>query len=138
MHKLVSFKDLLYEFYRWPDNVTIVYCDTFSAICLSNNSVQQQLTKHIEIDILFVCNKVASGQVHILHVSFFFRYVDIFTKGFPSTLFLDFLSNWMSERILVFKQGLLLCLKALYFVSFIPARLLCPVLFPVINYSIHW
>nr|GEV62447.1 NBS-containing resistance-like protein [Tanacetum cinerariifolium] len=47
---------------------TLVYCDNLSAVYLSSNPVQHQRTKHIEIDIHFVIDSVASGQVHVLHV----------------------------------------------------------------------
>ena len=39
----------------------LVYCGNVSAIYLSTNPVQHQHTKHIEIDIHFVCDYVASG-----------------------------------------------------------------------------
>ncbi|GKB99416.1 NBS-containing resistance-like protein, partial [Tanacetum coccineum] len=58
---------------------------------LSTNHVQHQRTKHIEIDIHFVRNYVASGQVRVLHVPSRFQYADIFTKGLPSALFLNIL-----------------------------------------------
>ncbi|GJT65853.1 ribonuclease H-like domain-containing protein [Tanacetum coccineum] len=47
-------------------------------------------TKHIEIDIHFVRDLVATGQVRVLHVPSRFQYADIFTKGLPSTLFDEF------------------------------------------------
>ncbi|WZZ63764.1 hypothetical protein YC2023_075134 [Brassica napus] len=69
---------------------TIVYCDNISAIYLSSNPVQHQRTKHVEIDIHFVREKVALGQVKVLHVPSARQLADIFTKGLPSSLFLDF------------------------------------------------
>ncbi|GKF00542.1 ribonuclease H-like domain-containing protein, partial [Tanacetum coccineum] len=36
---------------------TLVYCDNVSAVYMSANPVQHQRTKHIEIDIHFVCDK---------------------------------------------------------------------------------
>ncbi|GKA33489.1 ribonuclease H-like domain-containing protein [Tanacetum coccineum] len=60
------------------------------AVYLSTNPVQHQRTKHIEIDIYFVRDYVASGQVRVLHVPSRFQYADIFTKGLPSALFLEF------------------------------------------------
>nr|GEV18316.1 ribonuclease H-like domain-containing protein [Tanacetum cinerariifolium] len=59
---------------------TLVYCDNVSAVCLLTNLVQHQLTKHIEIDIHFVRDYVASGQVRVLHVPSRFQYADIFKK----------------------------------------------------------
>ena len=69
---------------------TIVYCDNISAVYLSSNSVQHQRTKHIEIDIHFVREKVQMGQVRVLHVPSEVQYADIFTKGLPTILFNNF------------------------------------------------
>lgn len=66
------------------------YCDNVSAIYLSGNPVQHQRTKHIEIDIYFVREKVASGHVRVLHVPSRYQIADIFTKGLPQVLFEDF------------------------------------------------
>nr|GEU70832.1 hypothetical protein [Tanacetum cinerariifolium] len=56
-------------------------------------AVQHQRTKHIEIDIHFVRDMVATGQVYILHVPSQFQYADIFTKGFPLALFDEFYNS---------------------------------------------
>ncbi|GKB92411.1 NBS-containing resistance-like protein [Tanacetum coccineum] len=53
---------------------------------------EHQRTKHIEIDIHFVREYVASGEVRVLHVPSRFQYADIFTKGLPTALFLEFRS----------------------------------------------
>ncbi|XP_048502929.1 uncharacterized mitochondrial protein AtMg00810-like [Beta vulgaris subsp. vulgaris] len=51
--------------YRGVANVkaTLVYCDNVSAIYHSDNPVNHQRTKHIELDIHFVREKVARGQL---------------------------------------------------------------------------
>ncbi|GKC98022.1 copia protein [Tanacetum coccineum] len=74
-------------------NNTIVNCDNVSVVYLSTNPVQHQRTKHIEIDIRFLRDFVASGQVRVLHVPSQFQYADIFTKGLPRALFLEFRSS---------------------------------------------
>lgn len=83
-------RTLLMEMKISLPKATIVYCDNISAIYLSSNPVQHQRTKHIEIDIHFVREKVALGQVRVLHVPSARQLADIFTKGLPSSLFLDF------------------------------------------------
>ncbi|GJX22295.1 ribonuclease H-like domain-containing protein [Tanacetum coccineum] len=90
-------RNLLRELHTLLSSVTLVYCDNVSAVYLSSNPVQHQRTKHIEIDIHFVRDLVGAGQVRVLHVPLRYQYVDIFTKGLPSTLFEEFrtsLSFW--------------------------------------------
>ncbi|GJU68136.1 ribonuclease H-like domain-containing protein [Tanacetum coccineum] len=60
--------------------------------------LHHQRTKHIEIDIHFVREYVASGQVRVLHVPSRFQYADIFTKGLPTALFLEFRSSLNVRR----------------------------------------
>nr|GEW82372.1 hypothetical protein [Tanacetum cinerariifolium] len=83
-------RNLLRELHIPLSSATIVYCDNVSVVYLSSNLFQQQRTKHIEIDIHFVRDLVATGQVRVLHVPFWFQYVDIFTKGLPSALIDEF------------------------------------------------
>ncbi|KAJ9566478.1 hypothetical protein OSB04_002444 [Centaurea solstitialis] len=54
-------RNLLRELHRPPTKATIVYCDNVSAVYMSSNPVQHQRTKHIEMDIHFVRDKVAIG-----------------------------------------------------------------------------
>ncbi|GJV92323.1 ribonuclease H-like domain-containing protein [Tanacetum coccineum] len=83
-------RNLLRELHTPLSFATLVYCDNVSAVYLSSNLVQHQRTKHIEIDIHFVRDLVAAGQVRVLHVPSRYQYADIFTKGMPSTLFEEF------------------------------------------------
>lgn len=46
--------------------------------------------KHIGLNIHFVREKVARGQVRVLYVPSRFQIVDIFTKGLSLQLFFDF------------------------------------------------
>ncbi|GJU68305.1 ribonuclease H-like domain-containing protein [Tanacetum coccineum] len=52
-------RNLLRELHTPLSSATLVYCDNVSAVYLSCNPVQHQRTKHIEIDIHFVCDLVA-------------------------------------------------------------------------------
>lgn len=86
-------RNLLRELHNPLSKATIIYCDNVNAVYLSTNPVQHQRTKHIEIDIHFVRDQVAKGDVRVLHVPSRYQYADIFTKGLPSPLFVDFRSS---------------------------------------------
>ncbi|XP_060202700.1 uncharacterized mitochondrial protein AtMg00810-like [Lycium barbarum] len=58
-------RNLLLELHCSIQKATLVYCDNVSAIYLSGNPVQHQRTKHIEMDIHFVREKVARGELYI-------------------------------------------------------------------------
>ncbi|GJT77235.1 ribonuclease H-like domain-containing protein [Tanacetum coccineum] len=86
-------RNLLCELHTSLSSATLVYCDNVSAIYLSCNPVLHQCTKHIKIDIHFVCDLVVAGQVRVLHVPSRYQFADIFTKELPSTLFEEFSSS---------------------------------------------
>ncbi|GJW32599.1 ribonuclease H-like domain-containing protein [Tanacetum coccineum] len=86
-------RNLLGELHTPLSSATLVYCDNVIAIYLSCNPVQHQRTKHIEIDIHFVCDLVDAGQVRVLHVPSRYQFADIFTKRLPSALFEEFRSS---------------------------------------------
>jgi hypothetical protein len=62
-------------------------------VYLSTNPVQHQHTKHVEIDLHFVQEKVTIGQVHVIHVLTTSQFADIFTKSLPSSVFNEFQSS---------------------------------------------
>jgi hypothetical protein len=66
---------------------------TTSVVYLYTNPVQHQRMKHVKIDLHFVRERVANGDVRILHVSVTFHFADIFTKGLPISVFSDFWSS---------------------------------------------
>ncbi|WVZ64801.1 LOW QUALITY PROTEIN: hypothetical protein U9M48_014273 [Paspalum notatum var. saurae] len=72
---------------------TLVYRDNVGAVYLSTNPVQHQRTKHVEIDLHFVRDRVAIGDVRVLHVPTTSQFADIFTKGLPSAVFSEFRSS---------------------------------------------
>ena len=86
-------RNLLLEMDFQLKQASIIYCDNISAVYLSSNPVQHQRTKHIEIDIHFVREKVQIGQVRVIHVPSSLQYADIFTKRLPSSIFTKFRSS---------------------------------------------
>ncbi|XP_071722951.1 uncharacterized mitochondrial protein AtMg00810-like [Rutidosis leptorrhynchoides] len=90
-------RNLLRELHCPLTAATIVYCDNVSSVYLSSNPVQHQRTKHIEIDIHFVRDLVAQGQVRVLHVPSRYQFADIFTKGLSFALF-DYFRSSLSVR----------------------------------------
>jgi len=52
-------RTLLSELYVPLHKASVIYCDKVSAVYLSHNPVQHQRTKHVEIDIHFVREKVS-------------------------------------------------------------------------------
>ena len=86
-------RQLLQELHNPIHTATIVYCDNVSTVYMTANPVHHRRTKHIELDIHFVREKVALGAVRVLHVPSSLQFADIFTKGLPTLVFREFRSS---------------------------------------------
>jgi len=86
-------RQLLLELHAPLRCATLVYCDNISAVYITSNPVQHQRTKHIEIDLHFVQDRVAVGDVRVLHVPTISQYADVFTKGLSKAIFNEFWSS---------------------------------------------
>ena len=86
-------RQLLGELLCPVTKATVVFCDNVSAVYLSANPVHHRRTKHIELDIHFVREKVALGQFRIVHVPTTEQLADIMTKGLPTASFESFRSS---------------------------------------------
>jgi hypothetical protein len=69
---------------------TFVYCDNINIVYLFINHIQHQHMKHVEINLHFVQERVAIGDVCILHVPTTSQFIDIFTKGLSTSVFSGF------------------------------------------------
>nr|XP_016477947.1 PREDICTED: uncharacterized mitochondrial protein AtMg00810-like [Nicotiana tabacum] len=61
-----------------------IFCDNISSIYLAQNPVQHARTKHVEIDIHFVREKVAAGILRVHYVPSQDQLADLLTKALPS------------------------------------------------------
>ena len=66
---------------------------TTSPLCMSANRVLHKCTKHIELDIHFVRERVQLGDLRVLHVPTGEQYADMMTKGLPTSMFQEFRSS---------------------------------------------
>jgi hypothetical protein len=78
--KATWLRQLLHKLQTPPSRCTLIYCDNISTVYLATNPVQHQRTKHVEIDLHFVREKVVIGQVRVLHVPTTSQFADIFMK----------------------------------------------------------
>jgi hypothetical protein len=86
-------RQLLRELHTRLTKSTLVYCDNVSVVCLSTNSIQHQRTNHVKINLHFVWECVAMGDICVLYVPMISQFMDIFTKGLPTSVFLEFRSS---------------------------------------------
>lgn len=94
--KLDSFGAFSKNYIPLFPRLLLLYSDIVSVIYLSTNPIQHQRTKHIDIDIHFVEDKVAIGDIYVQHVPSSLQYANIFTKGLPTYLFTNL---WKSLSI---------------------------------------
>jgi hypothetical protein len=86
-------RQLLTELQCAVTKATVAYCDNVSAVYMSANPVHHKRTKHIELDIHFVRERVQLGDLRVLHVPTGEQYADIMTKGLPTSTFAAFRSS---------------------------------------------
>ncbi|XP_066324159.1 uncharacterized mitochondrial protein AtMg00810-like [Miscanthus floridulus] len=86
-------RQLLGELHCGIGKATVTYGDNVSAVYMSANPVHHKRTKHIELDIHFVHERVQLGDLRVLHVPTGEQYADIMTKGLPTSTFKVFRSS---------------------------------------------
>lgn len=91
--ELCWIRNLMLELHYKITKASVVYCDKIGSVYLSSNLVKHQRSKHMELHIHFVREKVAIDKVKVLYVPTPLQYADIFTKGLPATLFQQFRSS---------------------------------------------
>ena len=72
--------------------VPIVWCDNVGASSLASNLVFHARTKHIEVDVYFICEKIEEKQLEVRFVPTEEQVANVLTKPFAITRF-EFLRN---------------------------------------------
>lgn len=67
----------------------LVLCDNQSAVMLAHNPIMHSRTKHMEIDLFFVREKVIAKQIRVAHIPGVDQIADALTKPLSSTKFLE-------------------------------------------------
>ncbi|CAL1402057.1 unnamed protein product [Linum trigynum] len=70
-----------------------IYYDSLSAIKMTENPVQHERTKHIEVDYRFTRDQVLDGKLKVQHISTTLQLADPFTKALPVHTFIDLISK---------------------------------------------
>lgn len=63
-----------------------LYCDNKSVISIVHNLVQYDQTKHVEVDMHFIKEKLDSGLICTPNISPSDQLVDVLTKGLPAAV----------------------------------------------------
>jgi len=93
MCKLLWLKILLNDLkIEWTAPIKL-YCDNKSAISIAHNPVQYDRTKHVEVDIHFIKEKLDSGLIYIPYISSHNQLEDVLTKGLPVAMFRRMISK---------------------------------------------
>ncbi|XP_019429617.1 PREDICTED: uncharacterized protein LOC109337163 [Lupinus angustifolius] len=67
-----------------------VYCDNLSIVSISHNPVLHSKTKHIELDLYFVHDKIQNKTLIVKHIPSALQTADVLTKPLSSDKFLGF------------------------------------------------
>ena len=70
-----------------------IWCDNMSTVHMAANPVLHARTKHIELDLYFVRDKVVRRQIEVKHVPASAQVADVLTKAISSSQFSDFRSK---------------------------------------------
>jgi hypothetical protein len=74
---------------RVPFSVPQIYCDNLSVVSLAHNPVLHSRTKHMELDIFFVREKVLNKSLVVSHIPAQYQWADMLTKPLSTARFLE-------------------------------------------------
>ncbi|GAU31266.1 hypothetical protein TSUD_153410 [Trifolium subterraneum] len=76
-----------------PFTTPTIYCDNQSAVLLAHNPILHSRTKHMEIDVFFVREKVLVKQLTVVHIPGTTQLADVLTKPVSTDKFLSMRSK---------------------------------------------
>lgn len=79
--ELMWLRTLLTELQLYDDAPLQLYCDNQAAINIINDPVHHDRTKHVEIDIHFIKEKLDEGALQVSFVKSVDQLADVLTKG---------------------------------------------------------
>lgn len=72
-----------------PTKSPIMLCDNQSAVMFAHNPIMHSRTKHMEIDLFFVREKVLAKQLNVLHILGSDQLSNVLIKPLASSKFLE-------------------------------------------------
>ena len=97
--ELAWFRQLLQDFQVDVSSPALLFCDNQAAVHIASNPTFHERTKHIEVDCLFIRDKVADGSIRLMPIRSQHQLADVFTKPLPSSLLFPLLSKMSIKDI---------------------------------------
>ena len=102
---LTWIQNLLIELHQPCTLPPSLFCDNISAVHLSANPILHSRTKHFELDLYFVRDRVIKKQVHVTYISSSEQVADVLTKPLSAQSFLKFRDKLKVLPAPVFEGG---------------------------------
>ena len=102
---LTWIQNLLTELHQPCTLPPSLFCDNISVVHLSANPILHSRTKHFELDLFFVRDRVIKKQVHITHIPSSEQIADVLTKPLSTQSFLKFKDKLRVSPAPAFEEG---------------------------------
>ena len=89
LSEIIWISSLLHEL-RLPSIVPTIHSDNLGVVLLAANPITHSRSKHFELDLHFLRDRVQQHQTHLVHLPGIFEVVDILTKPLSTISFIKF------------------------------------------------